>query len=299
MNLELGDLNDLRTIRNNLAIPQSIVFEGQQVVLAPYAQENMDGALAASFLELCPLAVTEVKAAKLPAEMLAASGQNAVWLANMTGNPLEPEKIKAQVWKTDGKKTRLVWEEIENPRRKAAIQRLSYDPGQLPGVGRAGEYISFNLAPIPVELGIRDRQPLPSDIATWFLMRTNTDPVGVGSVIKSRAPSMFEPDSKWPLNDIRQFARMISSNLCALGPDEETLATKAKKDKDTPEKFNASLREAKRALLANLFYYVANPAYRLPTQDEFMELKTGKSRKQLEADEAMEMLRKAEASLSA
>ncbi len=297
---DVASLGSLKTVQNKVSVPQTVISNGQMITIKEWAQETMAAELADLFLEKCPGAVVEVKAHTIPEELLAQSGGKVMYLANMTGNPAEPESINAQVW-TGEKSKKLTWQEIPNPRRTPRMQSFSYDPGQLGSVDRLGVYMSYNLPSFPIDLGVRERRAVPVAVGDWLLNRVNFDEAFRGAVIKSRPPTEFEPDARWDLDDIRIYLKMISAGTAPLGADSDTLATRAKENgkgaKEQAALLQGYVRELKRELLARVFYFVANPGYRLPERAEFMELKTGKSVQQVSEDEAMALLERAEKSV--
>ena len=97
-------------LRNISGKPQTCVFQGKQHILGPNETSNYDVELATKFLERCAPFV-EVVAAPI----IATGTAKTTWVANVSGDPREPETIEKATIDRTTKKT--VYVTIPNPNR--------------------------------------------------------------------------------------------------------------------------------------------------------------------------------------
>lgn len=279
---------DLKTIRNISPAPQQIVYKGQQIVLAEGLAETMDAGLADAFIEKCGGMIEVVEDGSDVFDP--AGDSDVIWIANMTGDPVLADKL--QIKQLVDKK--WVITEIDNPAKKPHTLERMFQPGQVSYTGRDGGWMTKTLADYPVVIPPYKRRPFKKEIGEWFLRRTASSGAGYNqTAVQSRKPSAFEPDLSWGLDEMRAYLTLVSaSKEKDLGSDQAYLEKTFKSE----VKFEAAMREAKQAILKRIFYYVAKPAYRLPTRLEFQEFITGKPAEDILMEDAERLLEKAEAS---
>lgn len=282
------------TIRNNLDVDQVIIFRGAQAILPALAEETMDAERAQAFLNKCYPVV--VKTHREPNGLPEQTASETVWLANMTGNLDLPEKIKVRVMDSETRRYKEI--EAPNPKRDPKPQIREYDAGSWEAKDVIGQPFWYNYPKIPIKLAAFTRKPFTREIATWMLTRDGRMVDGrAGSLIQSRAPTHFEPDMKWSLNDARAYLRCIDPKA-ELGMDEEQLVKKAQQKKLTKEQTVALLRDTKDTLLKRLFFRLADPRFQLPTREEFQEFLTGRPAEEIEEAELTDLLKRVEGELA-
>lgn len=138
----------------------------------------------------------------------------------------------------------------------------------------------LNLGQKKLSIPAYKRTPLPKNEATWFVYR---DAVAAGRgkpmSVYSRAPSDFEPDMTWTLDDMRSYLKLTDADA-VLGDSEETIERTVKKGrfkKYGQEAIDSAIDDAKRACLKRVFFRLVNPAFSLPTPREFSEFMGDKS----------------------
>tara|TARA_Y100000310_G_scaffold307095_1_gene348906 strand:- start:2370 stop:3299 length:930 start_codon:yes stop_codon:yes gene_type:complete len=278
-------MNSIVAIKNNTGVPQSVVFKGRQIVLDAHGQGNFDSEVADHFIKnrspLVSMVEEEPDIYEGATEM--------VWLANFTGNEDLPETVNVKQW-VGGKWARA---DVPNLLREPIVIERWCDGGMQEYIAKDGAPESFNLAKIRFRLPPYTRRLFPKDLATWSLIRDATTEFR-GGTVKSRAPTSFEPNESWSLDDSRGYLRLIDPSA-NVGPSETDVRSKAAKDPEAIKAGESGLQayvdDAKRTLLRRLFFRVANPQYHLPLREEFNEFMRGETPVELsDADAVMDML---------
>ena len=262
----------LTTLRNATAVAQSVVYRGRQVVIEANGEESFDKELAEHFLSMRSPLVTKKAVSSTSFDGMAG---DMVWLANVTGNKELPETIS---WRENINKQ---WVEVSvpNPKRKEITSKRMFDLGMKRYVAKDGAPEALNLGKMPIVIGPRDRVMLPKHIASWFMNRESRSEKSMqGCVIKSRAPTGFEPTREWPLDDIRAYFRLLDPKA-DVGPSEAEVREIAAKDEVAvsagPSGAQAYVDAARKDLVDRIFYRVADPQYTPPTKEEFTEFVSG------------------------
>ena len=273
------------TIKNNTGVPQSVVFKGQQIILDANGQKSFDQEVAEHFLNNRSPLVSKVE----ESPDIYDTGTEMVWVANFTGNKELPETISVKQWAGG----RWVWAEMPNPLREPIVAERFMDGGMKEYTAKDGAPEAHNLAKIRFRLPPFTRRLFPKNLASWSLHR---DAVGDlrGSIMKSRAPSSFEPTEAWTLDDMRGYLRLIDP-AAKVGPSEVDVRSAAGKDPEAVRAgesgIQAYVNDAKREMLNRIFFRVADPQYHLPTREEFYEFMRGEAPAQKsDADAVMDML---------
>jgi hypothetical protein len=292
--------DDLKIVRNISSVPQQIVLGGKLIVLKPGDEERMDAKLADKFVRECEPHVEFVDEEELNV-FDPDSANDIVWLANVTGNPAFPQKLPVRTLRQTQVEGRIrkewVTDMVDNPSAQAHPISRNYAPGQVSYTGRDGSYLTKTLPEITITIPPYKRRPVRKDIAEWFMRRDASSGAGhAGSTIISRKPSNFEPDMSWSLDDMRAYLKLISSEMAELGPDEAELLKIAKRQKLDARGSELLLKETKEKVLKDLWYFVADRRYKLPTKAQFREYVSGKSSEELAAEQAQRLLEQAEVS---
>ena len=273
------------TLKNNTGVPQSVVFKGQQIILDADAQKSFDSDVAEHFLSNRSPLVSKVEEKPDAYE----TGTEMVWLANFTGNKDLPETVSVKMWASG----RWTWADVPNPLREPYVVERFMDGGMREYTAKDGAPEAHNLAKTRFRLPPFTRRLYPKNLAQWSLRRDAVSE-SRGSIVKSRAPSMFEPTESWNLDDVRGYMRLIDPSA-KIGPSESEVRSQAAQDPEAIRAGESGLQayvdDAKRLMLQRVFFRVANPDYHLPTREEFSEFMRGEAPVQKsDADAVMDML---------
>lgn len=303
-------MQGFKLLRNTVGVPQSIIHKGKQFVIKPGETETFDDILAAVFLERCAPMVEEVVET---GEAKYQSDANLVWVANITGNPAASATVKSTAVNRETRK--LMEVDVPNPNKAPRTIEREMKGGHKAFYAQDGGLVQLSMGGTYYSIPPRKRIQMPKQIAEWFVSRDNLSGPGRGAVMLCRAPSQFEPDIGWELDDMRAYLR-LTDPTADLGPDEATIAQNAKKtvealeegaktsgktytesDKKTDLKhqIQEGIRQAKNSCLITLFYKLVDPAYRLPTRAEFNEFVYGKADEELSDEQLAEILAQSEA----
>tara|TARA_Y100000310_G_scaffold330333_1_gene401785 strand:- start:7 stop:930 length:924 start_codon:yes stop_codon:yes gene_type:complete len=259
------------TLRNNTGVPQSIVVKGRQVVLDAKAEGSFDEDIAKKFIENRSPLVSVVE----ESPDIYADSSDMVWIANFTGNEDLPEVINVKQWASG----RWVHADVPNPKREARVIERYMDLGMQGYTARDGVFEMNNLPKTRFRLPPYTRRLFPKNLASWSLQRDSIGDLR-GSIVKSRAPTAFEPDESWSLDDVRGYLRLIDPHA-KVGPSQLEVIEKAAKDPEAVRAGDSGMaayvRDAKKTVLRRLFFRVADPRYHLPTREEFNEFMSGES----------------------
>jgi len=273
------------TLKNNTGVPQSIVVKGRQIVLDAKAEGSFDEDIAKKFIENRSPLVSVVE----ESPDTYADSSDMVWVANFTGDEDLPEVINVKQWASG----RWVHADVPNPKREPRIVQRFMDLGMQAYTARDGVFEFNNLPKARFRLPPYTRRRFPRNLANWSLQRDSIGDLR-GSIVKSRAPTAFEPDESWSLDDIRGYLRLIDPRA-KVGPSQLEVIEKAAKD---PEAVRAGdsgtiayVRDARKTVLRRLFFRVADPRYNLPTREEFNEFMSGESPvRKSDSDAIMDMV---------
>tara|TARA_Y100000310_G_scaffold119905_1_gene118646 strand:- start:1886 stop:2809 length:924 start_codon:yes stop_codon:yes gene_type:complete len=273
------------TLRNNTGVPQSIVYKGQQIVLDASAESSFDEEVAKKFIENRSPLVSLVEETPDSYD----GGAEMIWVANFTGNQDLPETVNVKQWASG----RWTHAEIPNPRREVRVIERFMDQGMQGYTARDGVFEFNNLPKTRFRLPPHTRRAFPKNLANWSLKRDAISDLR-GSIMKSRAPTLFEPDESWSLDDARGYLRLIDPSA-NVGPSESDVARKAAQDPEAVRAGDSGVRayvtNAKKTILRRLFFRVADPQYHLPTREEFNEFMRGEAPvNKSDADAVMDML---------
>jgi hypothetical protein len=259
-------------LQNTSHAPQSIMYRGERLFLNPGEVMRYDEGIAKKFLEKCAPAVSVVD------DSTSASFDNYMgpvkWLANVTGNPALPEelvKIK-RVRPHVGAPMQDMEVRVPNPLRKPVSLSRSAEGAQVEYIDSWGQYAAWNRGKQVIRLDPYERRPFPLGVADWFLNRQNLSGMP-GACIESRPPTSFEPSLSWKLENIRMYLKFIQPGA-DLGPTEEEVIKNTKKLKGrkfSQDDADMAVNGAVRELFGRVWPMLCDPAYRLPSLEEFEE----------------------------
>jgi hypothetical protein len=251
---------ELKKIRNLTAREQFVVYKGKQILLPAGETLDMDSRVADLFLERCEGTVEEVLDI---GGVYATEKTDDVWVANITGNPDADPNVRIK--KSD--KGRWYEVEIPNPNKEARTVSRVLKRGMKEVMGRSGVE-ALNLLPRTIKIPAYKRVKMPKHIARWFTNRVAMS--GTADCMKSRAPSAFEPDDTWAVDDLRRYLQLVDSDA-ELGIPEWKIRKMKQGLKNAKSATEHEVFEAKKMLLRRLHFRLADPKFRLPTRQEFEE----------------------------
>src|SRR3990167_2003202 len=170
----------------------------QHTIYANEVRAFQDG-LAKMFIDQHPRFVHIQK----KTEIYLKQGERTVWVANVTGNPHAKETVEVAK-RIDGHE---VWSQIPNPHRKAQPLKFKMHQDQI-WYGPQDDRKCLNPAPFEIHIPPYERVQLSASMADTILNRSMFVAASEdkGKVKTCRAPGAFEPNSTWPLDDIRMYA---------------------------------------------------------------------------------------------
>lgn len=304
---------EFKTLRNTMAVPQSIIYNGRQFVLGENAEQTFDSVIADKFLAKCYPVVVDV-AQEVGNEVIKEEQKQYEWVANITGNPAAPDKVMGKKYSRDSFK----WLEIElkNPNKAPRTLTRTHKGGHLSYTAKDGGLVQQSIPSSDWKILPFRRVQMPTAIAEWFVKRDGTSGDGRGACIMSRPQSSFEPDMSWPLDEMRNYGRLLNPGM-DLGQDEGMIADRVKKNvaklaktekgKEMTEdqlkaelksQLKEALRVAKQAFFHSLYFFLVDPQYTLPTRKEYNEFVTGKAEDEVTEDDLDAILARTEASVN-
>ena len=241
---------DTVNIYNTSEVEQTaFTDDGKRHQLGPYEIRLMPEDIAKAFLSQRGRYVQPYVAVQLPR----VAGEDIVWIANATGNPFDPDKIKLK--KFDPKTNIEEMYEVENPRKKARPLTREMQSEQKVVRSKHGTFFeSLSFPPTKIKIPPFTRHPASRSIAEWLVRRDyQQDDLHKGSLVICRQPSGFEPNDSWSVDEIYTYAEIV---------DDQTKWRKrfVAIDKD---------HESRVRLLNALFFRLIDERYALPPRDYF------------------------------
>jgi hypothetical protein len=230
----------------------------------PFDIRGVEKSIAKLFLKEYPQYIKEFVPQKIPAPR---PEERMEWVANVSGNPMEPEFVYVP-----GKKKEDPPMKVENPKRQPLSLSFKYKEDQIVvsnDTNEGGNDV-FDQPPIDIVLPPYERLLVPQRIAFFVLQRDNMqyDKHRKGRVITCRAPSDFEPNSTWDLDDVRVYAHLVDPHTFDKKLMQETF-----KSKGGLHGQHQKIEETKRNLLRHLFFWLVHPRYALPNEPGFNKYK--------------------------
>jgi len=267
-------------IRNVSEDSQYIITEkGVKITLLPHEERECDDKIANQFLENCRPLVEKI--AEFNINSTPYSVPEIIWLANMTGDPDEPEHLNIRIW--NRKEGISEYKKIPNDKRTPRPVSEPYSQGEIIDEIREGVYRGITPTPETISIQPYQRKAFSQEKGTFLLNRALQYMDGMsGALIRSRAPSDFEPTTGWSLDKMRAYLYLVDEKAI-LGLSEAECKEKAvshdqyKKDKTTIEKMY--IEEAKTLTMKRIYFRLVNPKYKLPSKLDFDRYTRGRSSK--------------------
>lgn len=268
---------ELKKIRNLSQTPQWVVWKGKQIVIPGGETADVDVEIAKLFMKQHEGLIEETIDI---GSVYNVKADRDVWVANVTGDLDASPTVKVK----RSEKGRWYEVDIPNPLKDPYTVQRVMKGGMKEVIGKSG-LEALNLLPVTIKVPPYKRVKLPPHVAKWFMQRVAMS--GVRDCIKSRAPSAFEPDASWAIDDLRIYLELIDPNVTEVqkGPSEKKIRGKLFGTGKGAESNKAKiLREHKERLLKRIFRRVFDTKYRLPTKEEFEAVKLANSNKFGDAD---------------
>jgi hypothetical protein len=261
----------MKTVRNTTTLEQQVLVGPNIYTLAAYEEKPFSDLVANTFLAELPEIIKEVKGDSIGAVYdKPLEKPETVWVANFMGDPDAPDKTKIKVY--DKETRRYKWIEVDNPLRIPRPVSRELGGAMEEYRDAEGGLLAKNKPPTTITVPPFQRREMPGPIGRWFLTRDgNILPDQFrGQVQLSRAPSSFEPNMNWELDDMRAYLHMMDRKA-KLGPCQKDVEEQYK-DKSSLE---LAIHEAKLLCMKRLHFRVAKASARLYSRSEFEEFRRG------------------------
>lgn len=192
-----------------------------------------------------------------------------MWVANMTGNPDAPKTYPLRPRTNLRTGLTVAGGEIDNPKYNPHTIVRIMPGGEIFYQDANGFLASRVEGPTPYTIPPFKRVELPTPVAKWFVGRDRmSTPEVQGTCDYSRRPSAFEPDSRWPLNEMRAYLQLCDYRftIAQLGPLEEELVELHGRGNRA---FDIAVKTAKQLCFKRLFFKLCDRNVVLPTRDQF------------------------------
>ena len=191
------------------------------------------------------------------------------WIANVTGNPDTPPKIK--LTETHRGEPKVV--EYEHLCHKARVLEYKMNRGQQRDIDNSGLPFHKNLGTYLIRLQPYERALVPKHVADFVKTRASMIGSELGTVVTSvRAPSPWEPNVTWTLGDMWLYATLFDSSKFTPAFEKQLAQVadpSAKSVKQIIEKFPGLVNEVKQELWKHLFFRLCNDEYPLVNEAVF------------------------------
>lgn len=272
-------------LKNRAADDQAIHYKGNRIVMKGRAEEAFPPDIARVFVEQCHGIVVE-----LPTNLgVRAEFQRpeTTFIANWSGNPDAEPTRKAKRFNKDLK----VWQLVDEANPFYSPQFIFREIGgtQSQTMSLAGQEMTFNHPKTCLEFPPYQIRELPKQKADMILSQEALVPDNLRGLLREvPAPSTFQPDMSWPLDDMRDYMGWMDP-LGKKGVNQATLERKYGKNKITLE---TNVLKAKRELMQRLFFRIYDKKFHRPTKGELDEAKGQGQNDEPVEDEAMKQLQK-------
>lgn len=256
----------LKKIKNFTSVPQSVVVDGDQIVIDANTERFFPVEIANEFLAECAESIREVNIAQ---EYKESTKDDMVYLANMTGNPDAVETVKVK------QPTKGVWgmHDTANPLREPRDLSFQMKGPQQEYQGPEG-LEGINVFPTTYRIPRYSRRAFMPSVARWIMTRdARCEPHYRNQVIESR-PVSWAPDNDWDLDDIRVYLKLCDPRA-ELGLDQAEVEASCVGMSESEK--TIKVYEAKELALRRVHFRISNPAYPLPKQKQFDAFKKKQS----------------------
>ena len=256
-------------LRNISNAQQWAMVNGERIEIQPLAQKAFDRRTAESLIAgAAPLSLQVVDGHTVFEEAVQQYDEEEyVYLANNTGNVREPAEIEVQVFDKDTQRLKKVM--VPNPIKEPHTVKLDRPPEEVEYTTSGGNVRSRMNIKKPLYIPPHGQLKVKRSEANILLASLITAE-GRSKLFKSRPRPEWMPDINSSIAEIKAFATMILGDQHALVKGIPTEGTLRKGKGDAKSKEDKVLA-AKLELLQSLFFYVVDPAIRLPSMSEFRQ----------------------------
>lgn len=246
------------TLHNASEQDVTVIYKNKPLTLAPFEPHTVPAEDVEDLLsQNDALMVAEGEIGSAEVDQASAK---MMWIANVTGDPLEPEFVTIR-GNYDRKSGQYARTEIPNPKRRPHVISRSYTVGTTEVLGRTGVE-GRNQAPELISIKPFQRLLVDTVRGTWFLRRdAQMEPHCRGQAVVSRPKGDFEPNASWSLDDIRLWLLLADHRRANVIRQESELNS------------DVDIAQEKRLALIHVFFASANARTKLPTRARFDSVK--------------------------
>lgn len=249
-------------VKNRGARPEVCLFKGQRFTLDPKAEEAMPEDMADAFVAQCNPNV--VRLTTNMCERVNQEQPATIFIANWTGNPDAEDEVTLR--RFDKKEKGFVNKKFVNMLKEPRTVYRVLGGSQRIIMTKVGTETFFNEPKRPFEFPAFQVVEVPAEDAETILSEDQHAPDYLrGELRQVPAPSIFQPDMTWKLDDMRAYLKWMKPDS-NLGPDTAMLEAQAKSENKNLE---GLVLKAKYLLMKRLFFVVYDSMYRRPTKAEF------------------------------
>lgn len=244
------------TIESHSGREQRCLHKGRLEILLPYSTRDVMPDLAAAFISQNPGRVREYAGVVVPEPR---PGQPTAWLANATGNPFAPATIKVMRIR----KSEEIEVEIPNPVATVTVVKRKMSLGmkiqRVPN--NQAERESLNLGFKQIVIPPYQRVCVEKDLADWMIRRDlQSGNEGAGRIVICDAPSTFEPNISWPLEELWFYSEIV-------GIPQEHMSEHYLSIEDDED----AVLQAKNNLLRLVYFRLIDSNVMKPMEDHFRD----------------------------
>ena len=262
-------------VRNTGRVEQYVIVDGRRHALSPHQIRVLEEPIARAFLERCsPHVVRETGINSVEDDR---PRGDLVYLYNLSGNP----DLPAQIEVVDVQKGLSVRRMIDNPLRTGTPVFRELSGSETPTVVK-GENTTRRNPPRRITIFPWTRKGFEKGEAQWMLNREAGRSATQRSLARSRPPSGFEPNDSWSLNDLIAYAHIVDPKCPLVATEEKIIALFSAGSTKLADAVGFEVKgkgldritdEASQLMLQRLFFRVANPDYRLPSREDFEQVR--------------------------
>ena len=262
---------ELMRLYNRSQKTQVLNVRGKQFTIDGFEEKTFEEEIARLFVSSTGGIVVEAEGL-LAKNIEPAIKPETMWIANMTGNPETPKKIKQRVYR--GKNAGWAMEEMENPSCKAAELSQTIPGGWFEYTDKFGQTVAGKKPPIKIVLPPYKRIEVVSTIGSNVLARlrgstaVDSDGTKYPKVARCRAPMADEPTMSWGLDRLQNWLIFVDPRV-VVEDSEERIKTKHKKESAARIAF--AIDEVKRRAYKRVFFRLIDPTIKIPSRQAFEE----------------------------
>lgn len=239
------------SLRNRSKIFQYVLVNNQRYQIPPFEVTVLDEDIAKAFLQSCaPWVGIAGGDAEVEPDTITAGGKT-VYLFNATGNPDAPATVKVSKYQKGGG-TALV--DVVNPQKQPIYLRWKGETTYVADIEPDGTPTSRRVTSSDHVLEPYTRHGFRESIAKRILDLDGGASEEMRFAAKrARDPQAWEPNEFWSLDYLRYWARIVDASI----PIDEVPG------------LDETEEDVHRRLWRRCWFRLADPRYRIPSQEEF------------------------------